>query len=207
MRYVYLVTFFVVVLGVGVLGFRGTTTTKPPLEVFPDMDRQPKYKPQGESAFFADRRADRPLPAGVVARGELRADPALNLGRVARNGDFFRGFPAGLTIDHSFLAKGRERYDIYCGICHGGVGDGRGIVTQYGWGTPANFHTDRIRQMPEGELFEVITNGRNTMFPYADKLTPEERWAVIAYVRALQRSHNGRVEDVPAARRAELGIQ
>lgn len=206
MRYVYLVTFFIVVLGVGVLGFRGSTSTKPPLEMFADMDRQPKYDPQERSAFFADGRADRPLPAGVVARGDLRLDTHLYQGRSAE-GAFTPAFPDAVSIDRAFLAHGRERYDIYCAPCHGRLGDGRGIVTQYGWGTPVSLHSDIYRQMPAGELFHVITNGRNTMFPYADKLTPRERWAVVAYVRALQRAQNGRPEDVPPARRAELGIQ
>ncbi len=206
MRYVYLVTFFVVVLAVGLLGFRGSTSTKPPLEIFPDMDRQEKYKPQARSAFFADGRTDRPLPPGVVARGHLRLDPHLSEGRTA-NGEFARGYPASITVDHTFMARGRENYNIYCAPCHGGLGDGRGIVSQYGWGTPVSFHADNYRQMPEGEIFHVITHGRNTMFPYADKLTPEDRWAVVAYTRALQRAQNGRAADVPAARRAELGIQ
>jgi|SRR5690606_5259230 len=206
MRYVYLVTFFVVVLAVGILGFRGTTFTKPPIEIFPDMDRQPRYDPQARSTFFADGRTDRPLPPGVVARGELRLDTALYQGRTA-NGEWVRGFPEALTVDHSFLATGRKSYDIYCAPCHGGLGDGRGIVTQYGWGTPANFHSDLFRQMPEGEIYNTITHGKNTMLPYADKLTPPERWAVVAYVRALQRSQNARAEDVPAAHRAELGLQ
>lgn len=206
MRYLYLVTFFIVVLGVGILGFRGSTSTKPPLEIFPDMDRQPKYDPQRRSPFFADERTDRPLPPGVVARGQLRVDRHLNEGR-SPDGTFAADFPAGLSVDHTFMANGRESYDIYCGPCHGRLGDGRGIVTQYGWGTPVSFHSDQYRQMPAGEIFHVITEGRNTMFPYADKLTPEERWSVVAYVRALQRAHNGRVEDVPAARRGELGIQ
>lgn len=206
MRYLYLITFFVVVLSVGLLGFRGSTSTRPPIEIFPDMDRQPKYKPQARSAFFADGRTDRPLPPGVVARGQLRLDLHLAEGRSAA-GEFARGYPASVTVDHSFMARGRENYNIYCAPCHGALGDGRGIVSQYGWGTPANFHSDNFRQMPEGELFHVITNGRNTMFPYADKLTPEDRWAVVAYTRALQRAQNARAEDVPAARRAELGIQ
>jgi mono/diheme cytochrome c family protein len=204
MRYVYLVTFFIVVLSVGILGFRGTTFTRPPLEVFADMDRQPKYKPQYRSAFFADGRTDRPLPARVVARGQLRADSHMYEGRTA-NGEFARGFPADVDVDHTFMARGREAYNIYCGPCHGGAGDGRGIVTQYGWGTPVNLHSDNFRQMPEGELFHVITYGRNTMFPYADKITPEDRWAVVAYVRALQRSQHGQLSDVPAAHRAALG--
>ena len=203
MRYVYLTLFFLVVLTVGALGFRGSISTKPPLEVFPDMDRQSKYHPQDRSEFFADGRTDRPLPAGVVARGDLRADAPLYTGRDA-DGDFVRTYPASLTIDRQFIERGRERYNIYCAPCHGTMADGKGIVTQYGWGTPANLHSDLFRQQSEGEIFNTITHGKNTMFSYADKLVPEDRWAVVAYVRALQRSQNGRIEDVPAAHQAEL---
>ncbi len=203
MRYAYLVVFFLVVLAVGALGFRGSISTKPPLEVFPDMDRQSKYQPQGESAFFADGRADRPLPAGVVAQGYLNADPILAHGQTA-SGEFVRGFPQSLTIDGTFMARGRERYEIYCTPCHGTLADGRGIVAQYGWGGPISLHDDRLRDMSEGEIFNTITHGKNTMFGYAEKLEISDRWAVIAYVRALQRSQNGRIEDVPASLKAEL---
>jgi len=203
MRYAYLSLFFLVVLTIGALGFRGSVTTRPPLEVFPDMDRQSKYQPQGESAFFADGRAARPIPAGTVSRAPLRADPFLYEGR-DDNGDFARGFPESLVIDRQFMARGQHYFDIYCAPCHGGIGDGRGIVTQYGWGGPANFHQDILRVMPEGELFNTISNGKNTMFGYADKISPEDRWAVVAYLRALQRSQDGRLADVPASRRPEL---
>ncbi|MCC5025823.1 MAG: cytochrome c [Candidatus Synoicihabitans palmerolidicus] len=203
MRYVYLVVFFLVVLTVGALGFRGSISTKPPLEVFPDMDRQSKYLPQAHSEFFADGRTDRPLPAGVVARGDLNADTHLTLGRDA-SGEFARGYPSSLTIDRQFIDRGRERFEIYCAPCHGSLADGRGIVTQYGWGAPANLHQDLFRAQSEGEMFNTITHGKNTMFSYGDKLVPEDRWAVIAYVRALQRSQNGRLEDVPASHQAEL---
>lgn len=204
MRYVYLVTFFVVVLTVGALGFRGSISTKPPLEVFPDMDRQPKYRPQAASAFFADGRADRPLPAGVVARGQLIEDGHLAAGRDAK-GEFARGFPAGLAVDRVLMERGHDRYTIYCAPCHGQLGDGRGIVTSYGWGTPVSFHLDLYKTMPEGEIYNTIANGKNTMFGYGDKLDVSDRWAVVAYVRALQRSH-GTAADVPPAHKAELGI-
>ncbi len=203
MRYAYLTAFFLVVLTVGALGFRGSISTKPPLEVFPDMDRQSKYQPQGESVFFADGRADRPLPAGVVAQGDLEADPQLAHGKDAA-GNFVGGFPSSLTFDGTFMARGRERFEIYCGPCHGALGDGRGIVAQYGWGGPINLHDDRIRTMAEGEIYNTITHGKNTMFGYAEKLTIPDRWAVIAYLRALQRAHNGSINDVPASHKAEL---
>lgn len=206
MRYVYLVTFFIVVLAIGVLGFRGSVSSRPPLEVFPDMDRQPRYAPLGSSDFFADGRAARPIPAGVVARGELSADSHLATGRAA-NGEFARGFPAEVTVDYALMERGRDRYMIYCAPCHGELGDGRGIVASYGWGGVRTFHDDLLRVMPEGEIFNTITNGKNTMFPYGDKLKPNDRWAVVAYVRALQRAHTGTVNDVPASHKAELGIQ
>lgn len=205
MRYVYLATFFLVVLMVGVMGFRGSISTRPPLEVFPDMDRQAYYKPQSRSAFFADGRTDRPLPAGVVARGRLRLDSAYYEGREAA-GEWVRGFPAQVQITHGFMERGRERYDIYCTVCHGALGDGRGIVTNYGWGGPVSLHSDLLREMAEGEIYNTITHGKNTMYAYGDKLAPEDRWAVVAYTRALQRAQRGRVEDVPASNRKELAL-
>lgn len=206
MRYVYLATFFVVVLTVGILGFRGSISSRPPLEVFPDMDRQPKLRPQESSNFFADGRVERPLPAGVVARGNLRADAALYQGRTA-GGEWVRGIPSPLTADARFLQRGRERFNISCAPCHGKLGDGNGITKSYGMGATPTFHDDRIRTMAEGEIFNTITNGKATMMGYADKVVPEDRWAIIAYVRALQRAQHGSVADVPAAHKAELGIQ
>ncbi len=206
MRYVYLVTFFVVVLVVGALGFRGSLSTRPPLEIFPDMDHQAKYKPQAESAFFADGRTERPIPAGVVARGQLRADRHLNEGKTS-SGEWAPGFPAAVTVDNAFMARGQQRFNIYCAPCHGALGNGRGIVSSYGWGGPVSFHSDLYRDMPDGEIFNTITHGKNTMFSYADKLEPTDRWAVIAYVRALQRAQHGTVADVPAAHKGELEIK
>lgn len=215
MRHVYLITLFVCVLLVSVLGFRGTTFTKPPLDqwpewAFPSMEHQPKLRPQSENPFFADGRTDRLPPPGTVARGMLRDDDHLHQGKDA-SGQFARGFPEQINVDLAFVERGRERYTIYCAPCHGVLGDGQGITVKYGMGTVAangNYHSDRLRQMPEGEIFNVITAGRNTMLPYADKLTPEERWAVVAYVRALQRAQQGKPADVvDAAAKQSLGIQ
>jgi len=201
MRYVYLVTLFVVVLTVSFLGFRDRKFTSPPMDVFPEwafpgMKRQPKYKAQAPSAFFADGRADRPLPAGVVARDDLREDDHLYRGKNA-DGSWARGFPAGLTVDMKFMQRGQERFTIYCSPCHGMLGDGNGVVKKYGVNA-SPYHDDRLRQMAEGEIYNTITNGSvsKLMLPYADKLVPEDRWAVIAYVRALQRAQTGRASDV-----------
>lgn len=206
MRYAYLVLALVVVGTVSIFGFRGSISTKPPLEVFPDMDRQAKYKPQAESPFFADGRADRPLPAGVVSRGDLRADDHLHLGKVA-NGSWAAGFPATVSIDATLMERGKDRYSIYCLPCHGAIGDGNGITKSYGMGSTPTYHDDRLRKMTEGEIFNTITHGKSTMGAYADKLSPEDRWAVIAYVRALQRAQTGTINDIPASHKSELSIK
>ena len=212
MRNVYLVTAFVVVLAVSILGFRGTKFTQPPMDVFPEwafpgMKRQPKPRPQGESNFFADGRADRPLPAGVVSRNPLRNDDALYAGKAA-DGSWVRGFP--VSVDATRMARGKERYTIYCSPCHGAVGDGNGITKQYGMGATPTYHDDRLRKMAEGEIFNTITHGspNKNMQSYADKLFPEDRWAVILYVRALQRAQTGTTADVTAdAGKQALGLK
>ncbi len=212
MRHVYLITFFVCVLLVSILGFRGTTFTKPPIDVFPEwafpsMENQPKPRPQSASKFFADGRADRVPPPQTVARGMLRIDQHRYAGKSGPE-TFAAGFPAGLSVDLNLLERGRDRYQIYCAVCHSGTGDGNGITKRYGMGSTPTYHDDRLRQMPDGEIFHVISNGRNTMLPYADKLSPDDRWAVVAYVRALQRAQQGTAADVadPAAKQS-LGIQ
>lgn len=217
MRNVYIITALVVVLAVSVLGFRGTKFTHSPMDVFPEwafpgMKHQSKLKPQLESKFYADGRADRPLPAGVVPANygplgeEFHADSHLVTGKLA-DGSFARGFPAGIEVNRQFIEHGRERFTVYCAPCHGALGDGNGITKQYGMGATPTYHDDRIRNMPEGEILNTILHGKGNMLSYADKLTVEDRWAVIAYVRALERAHNGTVADVPAAHKSELGIK
>lgn len=212
MRNVYLVTLFVCVLLVSILGLRGRIFTAPPMDVFPEwafpgMKYQPKLRPQSHSDFFADGRADRLPVAHTVARGALREDDALYAGKDAA-GQFARGFPGAITVDLKLLERGQDRYQIYCAPCHGGLGDGNGITKRYGMGATPSYHDDRLRNMPEGEIFNTITNGKNTMMPYADKLVPEDRWAVVAYVRALQRAQQGKPGDVTdAAARQKLGLQ
>lgn len=212
MRYAYYTLAFLVVLTVSVMGYRGARATRPPIEVWPDMDHQAKYKPQAESKFFADGRADRPIPAGAVPFGRssqqaddayLRADDARYAGKHA-DGSFVRGFPAGLEINENFVRRGQDRYQIYCAPCHGTLGDGHGITKSYGMVATPTYHDDRLRNMAEGEIYNTITHGKNTMFGYADKLSPDDRWAVIAYVRALQRAAHAKIDDVPLEQRGGL---
>ena len=216
MRNVYLVTAFVGVLIVSIFGFRGTKFTSPPIEVFPEwafpgMKNQPKPRAQGSSEFFADGRADRPPVERAVMRGMLREDEHLSRGKDA-TGAFARGFPAALSVevDLKFLQRGKDRFEIYCAPCHSAVGDGAGITKQYGMGATPTFHDDRLRKMPEGEIYNTITVGspNKNMQSYADKLAPEDRWAVVAYVRALQRAQQGVVADVTdAAGKQTLGLK
>lgn len=209
MRYAYYTLAFLCLLTVSIMGFRGGFSTRPPIEVFPDMDRQAKFKPQAPSKFFGDGRADRLPVAGTVPHGRtaeadpafLKADDFLYAGKT-KSGAFARGFPVEVT--ETLVLKGQGRYQIYCSPCHGALGDGNGITKQYGMVATPSYHDDRLRAMAEGEIFNTITNGKNTMASYADKLSTEERWAVIAYVRALQRAQHASIDDVPAANRGDL---
>jgi mono/diheme cytochrome c family protein len=204
MRNVYLATFLGCVLLVSILGFRGTTFTRPPADVFPEwlfpgMKYQPKLRPQAASNFFADGRADRMPPSHTVMRGMLDEDDHLYRGKDA-NGQFAAGFPKEIKVDVAFIKRGQEKYTTFCAPCHGLTGHGDGILSKYGMGTLSsngNYHSDRIRNMPDGQIFDTITNGSQSkvMFPYGDKLDPQDRWAVVAYVRTLQRAEMGVVAD------------
>lgn len=175
----------------------------PPLQVWDDMKHQPKFKAQSEmeSAIFADRRSNRMPVADTVARGHLRADTPFNTG--AENGMYVGKSPVPVTMD--VLKLGQTKFNIYCSPCHDQSGMGHGIVpTRVPAWQPANLTEDRIVAYADGEIFDVITNGRRTMTPYRYFLDPGDRWAVIAYVRALQRAAHGRLDDVPAGERAAL---
>lgn len=202
MRYVYLTFLIIVAAAISILGFRGSNTTKPPLEVFPDMDRMPKYMPQSESSFFSDGRTDRLPVTSTVARGTFHEDEYLATGK--KDGAFGKGFPVEVT--NELMERGQQRYDIYCTVCHGSAGDGNSITKKYGMLAVADLTSDRIAQYEEGNLYDVIANGRNTMLPYADKLSVEDRWAVVLYVRALQRAAAGSVEDLTPSQKEELGL-
>jgi mono/diheme cytochrome c family protein len=164
------------------------------------MHDQPKYVPLRQSPFFGDDRSARPLVAGTVARGHLREDPLLYTGKI--NGADATTFP--FAIDARVMARGRERFDIFCSPCHGRTGQGDGMVVRRGFRRPPTFHQDRLRDAAPGHLFDVITNGFGAMPDYAVQIRPEDRWAIVAYVRALQLSEHAGLADVPPDRRGEL---
>jgi hypothetical protein len=165
-----------------------------------DMQDQPKYKDLRGSAFFDDHRSARPLPEGTVARGFLNADRRLVTGK--ENGELVAVLPVPLTRE--LLSRGRERYEIFCTPCHGMTGNGLGIVVQRGLRRPNSFHIDRLREAPVGYFFDVETRGFGSMMDYAAQIPPEDRWAIAAYIRALQVSQRTRIEDIPASERRAL---
>lgn len=192
-----------VFLAVQMVGCRGMDHKQPPIHPNLNMDFQERFNPQERNPFFADNRAMRPLVPGTVPRGFLREDVAFYDGRTA-DGAFVTEYPIQLTRE--LLERGQERYNIYCSPCHGMAGDGTGIITTGGYGyTPApTYHTDRLREMPVGEMYDVIQNGIRTMPPYAAQVSVVDRWAIVAYIHALQRSQNAARSDVPAEVLAEM---
>ncbi len=165
-----------------------------------DMQDQPKAKTFRMSQFYDDRLSARPLVTGVVPQGDAQEDELLYTGYV--NGQLANAFPFQVT--RQVLERGRERFDIYCSPCHGRTGNGDGIVAQRGFRHPPSFHTDRLRKAPLGHFFDVMTHGFGSMYDYADRVEPVDRWAIIAYIRALQLSQNATAADVPLGYPAEL---
>ena len=165
-----------------------------------DMYNQPRYKPYAEDTFFQDGASARPNPPHTVARGHLDEDEQFHTGK--DGGKLVEAFPFPIT--RQILARGRERFDIYCSVCHARTGDGDGMIVQRGFPSPPSFHIDRLRQAPVGHFFDVMTNGYGVMYSYAVRVSPEDRWAIAAYIRALQLSHDGKIEDVPPEERAKL---
>lgn len=175
----------------------------PQIHVFQDMEQQEKYKPQSESPLFADGRSNRRPPLGTVARGHLKDDDVLHTGFVAPA--MYTG-KNPLPIDAELLTTGQARFNTYCSPCHDRAGTGKGIVAQRtpSW-QPSNLVDDRVRAMADGDIFDTITNGRRSMPAYKYQVQSEsDRWAIVAYVRALQRAANGTVDDVPENLKAEL---
>ena len=166
-----------------------------------DMHDQPKYIPLRPSSFFDDGRSERPLIEGTVARGHLDDDTALYTGRDA-SGNFVDTFPFPVTKD--VLATGQVRFNTYCSPCHDRIGNGAGMIVRRGYRHPPSYHIARLRSVPHGYIYDVITNGFGAMPDYAAQIQPRDRWAIVAYVRALQLSQNASVDDVPPDARGQL---
>ena len=158
-----------------------------------DMHDQPRFKPLAKSDFYADLRSSRAPVEGTVARGDLREDGYFYTGKVGANpGDYM---PAEVPVNEENLQRGRERFNIYCAPCHSRVGDGNGMIPQRGYRHPPTYHQDRLRKAPLGYFFDVMTNGFGAMPDYAMQITPEDRWKIVAYIRALQLSQNATAAD------------
>jgi mono/diheme cytochrome c family protein len=174
---------------------RGCTSSRPPIHLNPSMDDQPKVRPQAASTFFYDGASMREPVPGTVAIGGLKEDAAFSEGKGA-DGQFVASIP--VTVDEAVLERGRQRYGIYCQPCHDARGDGRGILFQQGTPT-ATFHDPKIVSYPDGQIFDVITNGSGLMAGYRWPIPPADRWAIVAYVRELQRERQARATSGPAA--------
>ncbi|MDQ6624663.1 MAG: cytochrome c [Verrucomicrobiota bacterium] len=213
---------------VAMLGFRGHIHRSEPWEIFPDMVRQPKVRPQAPLGFFSDDRGMRVPVAGTVPIGYdiPTADPEAkpgtpaaastnpqpqpiafsattdyyNTGRMGTN--WGTGIP--LAVTPQLMQRGAQRFNINCAVCHGPTAAGNGIAKQYGLTTVVSLQDERIRNMSDGEIFNTITHGKNTMMSYGPNVTVQDRWAIISYLRALQRSQNATVADVPPEARVEL---
>lgn len=179
----WLVLALVVVLVAALGCTRGSTSSRPPIHLNPNMDQQPKYRPQAASDFFYDGATMRPEVPGTVARGELFADVALHTGK-DEAGAFVAAIP--FPVDEGVVLRGQERYEIYCAPCHSVRGDGRGMLWERSQIQSADLREQRLRDMPDGQIFDTITNGLGLMSGYKYPIPPRDRWAIIAWVRQLQ---------------------
>ncbi|NNE35065.1 MAG: cytochrome c, partial [Rhodothermales bacterium] len=174
-------------IGLFLAGCRGSTSTKPPVHVSLNMDSQEKFEAQESNPFFADSRAMRPPVDETVARDGLREDRAVYEGKL-ENGDFVTQNPYPITRE--FMLRGQERFEVFCAVCHGSAGDGNGIIMtgNYGFVRAPTYHSDALRDQSDGYLYGTIAYGVRTMPSYAQQIPVEDRWAIVAYIRALQRS-------------------
>ena len=173
---------------------RGCTSSRPPIHINPSMDNQEKVRPQAASNFFYDGASMRAPVPGTVAIGELRENTAFFTGQGA-DGQFVAAIP--VTVDEALIERGAQRYEIYCQPCHDARGDGRGILFQRGSVPTASFHEEQFLAYPDGQIFDVITNGVGLMSGYRWPITPADRWAIVAYVRQLQREQLARAANAP----------
>jgi mono/diheme cytochrome c family protein len=196
-----------------IVGIPGHLSRKPPLEVFPDMDRQAKLRPEKPFEFFTNGLTSQLPPAGTIARSEpiqtaagavySFEDSPVNTGKISGTTNFIETNP--LVVNAALLARGREQFNIYCTPCHGGLADGNGVLKKIGvMPAVANLHDKRIVEMTDGEIFNTITHGKGLMGAYGPIVTAQDRWAIIAYTRALQLSWLGSPDELTADQRAAL---
>jgi mono/diheme cytochrome c family protein len=167
------------------------------------MRQQPKNLPLSKSDFFDNQMGSRPLIPETVAQGHLNLDQHLYEGKNP-DGSYVETFPFEITAE--VMVQGEKQYNVFCSPCHGYAGNGQGMIVQRGFKAPPSFHILRLREAPVGYYYDVITNGFGVMYSYASRIPPEDRWAIIAYIRALQRSQNATLEDVPSDQRAKLEV-
>ena len=217
MRIFLTIYVLVIAFTVSILGFRGSLTEKEPVEVFNDMDRQAKYKPQAENSFHANGQNDRLPPKLTMSRGNAldvknvfnpeftakSASEELVLSGKDANGEFFDIFP--YSVDFELMQYGQESYNIFCMTCHGVAGDGNGVTKPYGI-LATSYHDDRLRDAPDGYIYDVITNGKGLMYGLKDRLSNKQRWAIVLYLRALQRSQSASLESLSTTEKSELGL-
>jgi len=181
---------------------RGRPKTKPPIHLNPNMDSQQKFKPYQANPLFSDGTTMRQPVIGTVARGDLLLKTPFYTGKNA-DGTFVE--KSLLPVTRETLERGQERFNIYCSVCHGRLGDGQGIITRYKYPLPpTSFHSDRLRDLPDGYFFDVITHGIRNMPAYRHQIPAKDRWAIVNYLRALQYSQNAHIEDIPEDIRAIL---
>lgn len=213
MRYFVLILALITLAIVGIAGCRGSKSRRPPLYIFPDMKRQPKLRPQTANAFFYDGLSSRLHVPGTIPRSEpLQVgnqlvyswqDSPVNTGRLPGTTNFIENIP--LPVTAQMLRQGREVFDVNCAACHSRLGDGNGLPKRIGaMAVVANLHDKRIVELTDGELFNTLSYGKNLMPAYAASIAIPDRWAVIAYLRALQLSQLGSLDDLPGELRGTL---
>ena len=199
MRFFMITTLVLIVALVGCT--RQRPSEKEPIHLNPNMDHQPRYETQAESNYFEDGSAMRPPIEGTVARGQLHDDIELYTARDHR-GELIKHNPLPITME--LLLRGEERYNIYCSPCHSKVGDGKGILVTKGYLPPPAYDDPRLLAMPDGYFFDVMTNGIRNMPSYAAQIPVKDRWAIVSYVRALQRAKTATIKDIPAEMRDQV---
>lgn len=223
LKYFFALFAFLLVVIISMAGFRGQFSKRPPIEIFPDMDNQPKVKAQTPSKFFADNRSARlpveetvPLGYSIPLRDAAGAIVEMQgpYKQIAFSGppDYYNTGKIGdqwgtglpIVIDDEIMQRGRERFNISCRVCHGAVGLGNGVAGEFGLNAIANLHQERLVEMADGEIFNTITNGKNTMLGYGHNIQVPDRWAIVAYLRALQRSRRVPADQLPPAELSRL---